>query len=232
MAAALLAALGACNGKAQGNRSIAVMTSLPILWDEHADISATLQQSDATPHWARSELEARGKLRPLDVVSDESLRGTDIAVLAQPRPLAPEEMVALDRWVRSGGRLLLLADPMLTAESIFPVGDGRRPQAIAMVDPLLAHWGLELRFDERTPPGERLAEAEGLEIPVNLPGAFKAGQGSCTITAAGLVARCRPGKGLAIIVADAALLEPRDGERAKPAAKAFAGLVGLVENSR
>ena len=205
------------------------MTSLPILWTEEPSIGAMLGKGEAPPHWAKAVLESRGALVPLDRIANETLRGVDLAVLAQPRPLAPEEMVALDRWVRGGGRLLLLADPMLTAHSIFPLGDPRRPQAIAMVDPLLAHWGLELGYDDDAAEGERVVRARGIDLPVNLPGSLKTSGRRCTVDATGLIATCRIGQGLAVLVADAALLESEDGMNPEPRKSALLGLLKLVD---
>lgn len=208
------------------------MTSLPILWAEEPSIGAMLSKAEAPPHWARGVLEARGTVVPLDRIAGDTLRGVKLAVLAQPRPLSPEEMAALDRWVRGGGHLLLLADPMLTAHSIFPVGDKRRPQAIAMVDPLLAHWGLELGFDDAAEEGEAVVQAAGLSLPVNLPGTLKARGKRCTVDLSALVATCRIGWGRAVIVADAALLESEGTTGPEARKSALAGLLALVENRR
>ena len=137
------------------------------------------------------------------------LPGVGLLVMAQPRALAPQENVALDDWVRRGGRLLLFADPLLTEESAFAFGDRRRPQDVVLLSPILARWGLRLEFDEGQPPGERLADLDGVTLPVNLPGQFQItvpGRG-CTLHAAGIAARCRIGKGRVLVLADAALLE-------------------------
>lgn len=205
------------------------MTSLPILWAEEPSIGAMLGKGEAPPHWARAMLEARGQIYPLDRIANETLRGVDLAVLAQPRPLAPEEMVALDRWVRGGGRLLLFADPMLTAHSIFPLGDPRRPQAIAMVDALLAHWGLDLGYDDEAAEGEKVVRAGGIDLPVNLPGSLKASGKRCTVDGSGLIATCRVGQGLAVVVADAALFESEGPEAPEPRKSALFALLDLVD---
>lgn len=144
--------------------------------------------------------------------------------MAQPRPLAPQENVALDRWVRGGGHLLLFADPMSTWESRFGLGDRRRPLDTVLLSPILAHWGLALRFD----PGQsgELRENTGTGLPVRLAGALVALPGAapaCRIEAAGLVAACRIGKGRALIVADCAGLEPTDAPAAR--AKALQALM-------
>ena len=129
-------------------------------------------------------------------------------------------------------KLLLFADPMLTAHSIFPVGDKRRPQAIAMVDPLLAHWGLELAFDDAAGEGEATVQAAGLSFPVNLPGALKTSSERCLVDPSALVATCRIRGGRAVIVADAALLESEGLTGPEARKTALVGLLALVENRR
>lgn len=232
MAALASSLLGACAGQARTSGNLGVMTSLPILWAEEPSIGAMLSKTEAPPHWARGVLEARGNLVPLDRIAKATMRGVDMAVLAQPRPLAPEEMAALDRWVRGGGHLLLFADPMLTAHSIFPVGDKRRPQAIAMVDPLLAHWGLELGFDDAAVEGDAVVQVAGLTLPVNLPGTLKSRGRYCTVDPSALMATCRIGRGRAVVVADAALLEGEGVTGPEARKTALAGLLSLVENRR
>lgn len=195
------------------DRTVGLFTSLPILWNEADDIKGMIDPPSA-PHWARAVLESNGKVIPLDTLLQ--LEPVDLLVVAQPRPLVPEENVALDAWVRAGGHLLMFADPMLTQESAFALGDRRRPQDVALVSPILARWGLELQFDDTQPGGLRESAGEGL--PINLAGTFKAIPGGheadCAIARDGLIARCGIGQGQATLVADAALLEPEDdGDR-------------------
>lgn len=210
---------------------IALMTSLPVLWAEEPDIGSMLRKDEAPPHWGKPLLERRGTLHPLDRIADKTLRGLDLAVLIQPRTLAPEEMVALDRWVRGGGRLLLFADPMLDVHSAFALGDKRRPHAIAMVDPLLTHWGLELHYDEVQGDGVRLIKAEGLVIPVSRAGRLEARGKKCRVGPDMLVAQCRIGRGRALIVADADMFD-QAFEHQEAQISALNGLLALVENSR
>jgi hypothetical protein len=212
LALALLAAISFLQrerGEAHGAHRIGLFTSLPILWAEADSVSAMLR-NDAPPHWARGELEHRGALLALDNLTPgaRGLGRIDLLVLAQPRPLAPDENVALDNWVRGGGRVLLFADPMLTAPSSFALGDKRRPQDIAMLSPILGHWGLRLEFDDNQPAGEHRVVSAGMVLPVNLPGRLVVTGGNCVSPDIGLVARCRIGKGEALVVGDAALLEP------------------------
>jgi hypothetical protein len=174
-----------------------------------------------SPPWPRTALEGRFRLIPLNTLL--KLDRLDDLLIAQPRPLAPQENVALDRWVRRGGHLLLFADPMLTAPSRFAMGDPRRPQDIVLLSPILAHWGLSLRYDEAQPLGTR--EIAGSALPINLAGHWAkrpGGEAECRIEQAGLVASCRIGSGRALLVADAALFE------AVPAPAARAGLLRTV----
>lgn len=203
---------------------LGLFTSLPILWAESPDPGGLLD-AGRQPSWVRQALEARYRLVPLDTLRPSArLR---LLLLAQPRPLAPQENVALDGWVRGGGRVLLFADPMLTWDSAFAIGDRRRPQDVVLLSPILSHWGLDLRFDESQPAG--LREIVGSPLPVNLAGSLTlapGGTGQCHITDAGLVAECRIGAGKVVVVADAALLEPGD-----PTGKAAPLLDSLLDRA-
>ena len=138
-----------------------------------------------------------------------TLAGLDYLLLAQPRALSPAENVALDDWLRAGGHLLLFADPLLTGESSFPIGDRRRPQDVNLISPILDHWGLSMAFDDERQLGYSLVPAMGTPIPVNLPGALTVhqGEGSCELLAADVLASCEIGQGKVVLLADAALLD-------------------------
>ncbi len=212
-AAALLAAgIGfALHARAQADR-VGLFTSLPILWAETDDVRGLLNK-DQPPHWAKAALQARGEIVPLDSLADgggrDRLADLPLIVMAQPRPLSPAENVALDRWLRGGGKLLLLADPALTAETGYAIGDRRRPESVAMLSPILARWGLRLEFDDGQTFGERWIDLDGARLPVNLPGQLvNLHQAQdCRLEAGGIAAQCRIGKGRTIIIADAALME-------------------------
>lgn len=201
--------------------ALGLFTSLPIFWGESAGIDEALAPSGAGKHWARTALEDDNRLVPFDTLDDPELAALDRLVMAQPRPLAPGENVALDEWVRGGGRLLLFADPMLTEHSRFMLGDRRRPQDIVLLSPILQRWGLELRYDENQPGKRRVAIGDGTAITVDLAGTLaKVAPGApsdCILSAGGLIATCRIGKGAATIVADAELLD-REGADSDAAA--------------
>jgi hypothetical protein len=227
-AAALLVAgaitTWALPGAAPAKRPLGLFTSLPIYWAENDGIADALAR-DAPPHWARTALEADSVLVPLDTLDPGGLDKLDRLLVAQPRPLAPAENVALDEWVRRGGHLLLFADPMLTAETRYAIGDRRRPQDVVLLSPILKRWGLELRFDEEQPPAERNVAFGGAALPVQLAGELVAvspgAPATCNLGSQRIVADCRIGKGRALIVADAALLDGQRGDAGHPALEAL-----------
>lgn len=216
--------------RAQQGEPLGLFTSLPIMWSESADIADELRGGQ-TPHWARAVLRQQGRIVPLDVLDAPGGKGplgqVRRLVIAQPRPLSGAENVALDAWVRGGGQLLLLADPALTQESAFPVGDPRRPQAVVLISPILRHWGLDLQFDDAQAFGENYRAAQGLSLPVNLPGRFAlTGTEHCKLDGDGLLALCRIGKGRVVALADAALLESDGDTEARE--KALSGLLNTA----
>lgn len=222
LAAALWTLTGACSAEAPadeaapagrpnktavGRPELGLMGTIPIYWGETNRFGGLLAGEGT--HWARAELESQYHLLPLDVLDGESLARLDFLLLAQPRALSAAENVALDTWVRQGGSLLLFADPMLTGESRFAIGDRRRPQDVVLLSPILGHWGLELQFDTDQAAGVKLLEVNGARIPVNLPGRFaEAGsEDECATWAAQVLARCAIGAGHVVVLADAALLD-------------------------
>lgn len=219
LAAALALLLLAPAASAEPRGQVGLFTTLPLYWREANGISELIAP-EAAPPWARKLIERDYELVPLDVLSGEGaiLNGLSRLLLAQPRMLSPAENVALDVWVRQGGRLLLFADPLLTAESRYGIGDKRRPQDVALLSPILSHWGLQLRFDEDQPAGERLAEVGEIKMPIDAAGRFSYRPAdepdtSCSPRSGGLIAECTIGKGRALVVADAALF---DGDAATP----------------
>ncbi|MBO9519400.1 MAG: Gldg family protein [Porphyrobacter sp.] len=207
------------------------MGTIPIYWGESGNVNELLG-GDGASHWARLELEKSYDLRPLDTLTPESLSGLKHLLLAQPRALSAAENVALDDWVRGGGRLLLFADPMLTGKSKFPIGDRRRPQDVVLLSPILKHWGLELQFDVERPEGFVLIQATDQPIPVNRPGSFVAlgTPGPCTLAAEAVLASCSIGEGRVVLLADAAVLDLYDPH--PQAAAALDWLAGTAWSER
>ena len=225
LAGLLALSLASCNQpKPAPPIVIGLSTSLPIYWAESDDPADMLAPGGEAP-WPRRLIEQRHRLVPLDAMDAAgALARTDVVLLAQPRPLTPAENVALDQWVRAGGIALVFADPALTAESRFPLGDKRRPQDVALLSPILLRWGLRLMFDDSQDPAQRTVFDPVVEgIPVRLAGHLRLADGAgepgdrCELGPEALVARCRIGSGKAIVVADADLLDTAEdasrGER-------------------
>ena len=197
-AAALLAMmLGACRNEAApadaAKPTIHVLTSLPLLFDEGFGLELAKGE-------AATFLRERYTLKPIDLPSQLPKGGVLLA--AQPRALPAEELVALDAWVRGGGRLLLLADPMLEWPSERGLGDQLRPPASFADTGLLAHWGLRLDApDER---GSTSTEVAGSKVMMISPGRLVKLGGTCRMDGdSGVSATCTFGKGETRVVADA-----------------------------
>lgn len=198
---------------------LALFTTLPIYWAEGAEITEVLGGTVEIP-WARAAIEQHRPLAPLDVLTDEGLRQFADILIAQPRVLSPQENVVLDDWVQGGGHLLLFADPLLTAGSRYSIGDKRRPQDVALVSPILNHWGLSLAFDEAQPREHgRVTLLDG-ELPIELAGSLELlpprpeTSNSCEVLERGIAAECRINRGKVLVIADAALLDPAATDRA------------------
>ena len=189
--------------------SLGLMTTLPLQWSEggiEADLAA-----EAKPHPVYARLQTRYDIRPLDNFDTLNKSPVSLVLLAQPRALGPSELVKLDAWVRAGGRILILADPALQWGSLYPLGDKRRPLFTSLLSPLFSHWGLELVLPMTDEQAVVLREVDGLSIRTQTPGEWlpKTGKVSatCAIASHRLLADCRIGKGRALLVADADLLD-------------------------
>lgn len=228
LAALLLAACGADGGaadeaEAQGPRErLGLFTTLPIYWNEQQDIAAMLEPEAQEPSWVRAALEERHELVPLDTLEDGTISGLDTLLIAQPRALSAAENVALDDWVRGGGRALVLADPFLTQHSDFALGDPRRPFDVVLISPILARWGLALEFDDAQGEDERVITIGDVAVPVRLAGRFVAAQSGedaeCAFAGEGLLADCSVGEGRVLLLADAAILDTESDDANRRAA--------------
>ena len=199
--ALMLALLASCRetspAKApdQSKPELFLLTPLPLVWSE----SFGLEQPDSP---ALKALEAAYRVTPVDLPS--KLPERRLLLAAQPRALPAEELVALDAWVWRGGRLLLLADPVLEWRIELPLGDPRRPPAAFPDTGLLQHWGLRLDApDERGPKQLRLG---GRPVLVGSPGSLARVAGGCAVSDGGLMARCAIGAGAVVVIADADFL--------------------------
>lgn len=188
-------------------QKVVLMSSLPLVYGAGVDMAGVIA-GQAEPHPLHEALAAAHDLRLPDALDAAALEGVRLVILVQPRAFAPAELVALDDHVRSGGRLLLFADPQLDWPHGIGLADPRGPLRSSLISPLLAHWGLELQN-----PGIESVRLGKSGVLLVHPGQFavlqgKSGDGLCRIDSAAAVARCRVGQGRAVIVADADLLDP------------------------
>jgi hypothetical protein len=209
----------------QPRPDVMLMSALPLMWSELGPLDP-----EGRPAAAYHALEREFRIRPLDVLDAPSLGRGWLLLLAQSRALAPDEFVALDAWVRKGGRALILTDPMLLWPSELPLGDIRRPPAIGLLRPLLDHWGLALE-----PPRRHRAEVEHIAIGgrdrrmiLFAPGRFSKLGRACAIHSRGFLADCRIGAGRALLIADADLMH--DGLWAGEGAAAGQRHVRIADN--
>jgi hypothetical protein len=195
-----------------------LLTPLPLVWSEQFGL-------DQPGSPALKALEQEYRVSPVDLPSDVPKGGLLLA--AQPRAMPAEELVKLDKWMRRGGRLVLLADPMLEWPSELPLGaPGRAPVAFPDTG-LLKHWGLRLDApDER---GPRQLSLDGRQVLTGSPGTLVRLGGDCTIADNGLLARCQLGKGRATIIADADFLNLGPGGLDGPTEHNLAALVSQVK---
>ena len=175
--------------------TLLLLTSLPLVFGEQFSL-----EYGGSP--ALKALATRYRVVPISVTDEAGLARGRLLLMAQPRAQPAEDLVALDDWVRGGGRVLLLADPMLEWRSDRPLGDPLRPPPMFADTGLLGHWGLRLDApDER---GPRRARLGGYAVLTDSPGSL---WGRCDISCDRLVAHCRIGRGRATIVDDADFLD-------------------------
>lgn len=199
---------------------LGMMTSLPLYWPLGADVAALAKGSGPMP-WQRQALALRYQIEPLDTLSPipalspqapatDPLADLDLLAIIQPRGLSPADNVALDDWVRAGGRLLLALDPALTGDYDLPLGDPRRPVDAALIPPVVARWGLAVSYDEAQAAAVTTARLGDAALPLALAGRIAIPDPAatrCTLLADDAAARCAVGAGQVTLIADAALFE-------------------------
>ena len=194
--------------------TLMLLTSLPIVFGEQFSIEGGGSR-------ALQALETRYRVQPISVTSPAELGRERLLLMAHPLAQTADNLVALDAWVRDGGRVLLLADPMLEWPSSRPLGDPLRPAPMFSDTGLLARWGL--RLDTPEAPGAKTRMLAGLEVLTASPGTL---HGRCRIASNRLMADCAVGEGRVIVVADADFIGVEQLDR--PAGRNLDALLALL----
>jgi hypothetical protein len=226
IAVAVIAAAGFALSRSHEQRRVAegskptllLLTSLPLVFGEDFSI-----EGGGSP--ALKALQERYRVVPISVTDERDLGKGRLLLMAHPLAQPAEDLVALDNWVRTGGRVLLLADPMLEWPSKKLLGDPLRPPAMFLDTGLLQHWGLRLEPAQQR--GAAMRELGGRRVLTISPGELS---GRCEISADRLVAYCSIGRGRATVVADADLLGVDHLDTA--AAENLEGLLGELAKLR
>ncbi len=182
-----------------------LLTSLPILFPERLTLDAP-----ASP--VLEALQSRYRVVPISVTAASELSDRKLLLMAQPQAQPAEALVELDAWVRSGGQVLLLADPALAWPSDRAPGDRLRPPTAFADTGLLGHWGLRLQPPDATGPASKTVN--GREVRTVSAGTLATTGPACSTAVAGFVARCRLGRGKAVVVADSDFLKVENMEGA------------------
>ncbi len=187
---------------------IAIMSSLPLRAVDHDIHAAIATKGENALVYQRLSYDF--EISMIDNM-DQYHDAKSILLLAQPRALRPSELVKIDALVRGGSNILIFADPALEWESDFSIGDKRRPLFTSLLSPLLTHWGLDLVLPMDKAQKSQIFHIGALSLRTRAPGAWQvrddAEGAHCMLSAESLVAACNIGKGHALLVADADLLD-------------------------
>lgn len=182
-----------------------MLTGLPLRWSGGGDIAALIAEG-APDDPALARLEALGPLLLVDSVADSPPATGGVLLLAHPRALAPRDLVAVDDFVRKGGRAVVLADALSNWPMHHAIGDPRNPPITSLLTPLFDHWGITLGGAPADESEPRLVDLDGARLHLFSAGRFDRLPAACRAYAGGYVAACRIGRGEAWLVGDADLL--------------------------
>lgn len=202
---ALLAALYRPTTASAGAPAAVMLTGLPLRWSGSADFAAMISAGTADDP-ALARLEAAGPMLLVDSLVDPMPPPGAALLIAHPRALAPRELVAIDGFVRGGGRAVVLADALSGWPSRHPLGDPRNPPVTSLLTPLLDHWGVTLAA---APTGQQEAQPvdiDGARLNLFSAGHFERLPPTCRAFAGRRVAHCRIDKGDVWLVGDADLI--------------------------
>lgn len=199
------AALAALYQEPASDTPVTMLSGLPLRWAGEGDLSAMLERGAADDP-ALVRLERTHRIALVDSLADHVPPAGAVLLLAHPRALSPQDLVAIDAFVRGGGRALILADALSGWPAPHPTGDSRNPPVTSLLTPLLDHWGITLGA---APTGESKAQAldvDGRRLRLFSAGRFETLPPGCTAQAGPHILRCRVGTGEAWLVGDADLL--------------------------
>ena len=189
-----------------GAPAATMLTGLPLRWSGGGMAAMIAEGGQDDPALAR--LDAAGPVSLVDSLVDHVPPPGGTLLVAHPRALAPQELVAIDAFVRGGGRAVVLADALSGWPPRYPLGDPRNPPVTSLLTPLLDHWGVTLgAAPAPAGAGKVLAvDIDGERLNLFSAGRFDRLPQSCQAFAGQRIARCIVGGGEAWLVGDADLL--------------------------
>jgi hypothetical protein len=201
----LLAALYRPAAAGAAAPAVTMLTGLPLRWSGGDDIAAMIAEGISDDP-ALARLTAAGPVSLVDSLADHVPPPGGALLIAHPRALAPRELVAIDAFVRGGGRAVVLADALSGWPARHPLGDPRNPPVTSLLTPLLDHWGVTLGAAPAGADDALAVDVRGARLRLSSAGRFERVPPRCQVFAAGRVARCLIGQGEAWLVGDADLL--------------------------
>ncbi len=202
---ALLAALYRPAPASADAPAVTMLTGLPLRWSASPSIAAMIAEgTNDDPALAR--LAAAGPVSLVDSLADHVPPPGGALLIAHPRALAPQELVAIDVFVRGGGRAVILADALSGWPARHPLGDPRNAPVTSLLTPLLDHWDVMLGAAPAQESKPLPADVDGARLRLFSAGRLDRLPQACRAYADRRVAHCRIGQGEVWLVGDADLL--------------------------
>lgn len=201
----LLATLYRPAAASAGAPAVVMLTGLPLRWSGSGDFASMISAGTADDP-ALARIEAAGPVLLVDSLVDPVPPSGAALLVAHPRALAPRELVAIDLFVRGGGRAVVLADALSGWPSAYPLGDPRNPPVTSLLIPLLDHWGVSLAAAPTGQQETQPVDVDGARLNLFSAGRFERLPLTCRAFAGRRVAHCRIGEGDVWLVGDADLI--------------------------